>query len=759
MELVGRAGEGWGGVQVHRAVIMPLCPLIGLLEKDVTREDPKIILPGFPLELIQAFANLMYTGSTPRSAVVTVVNMLELMGSLGLNMPLDRLLVTTEESTDIELVGFKPRSGLEIIEVNNNTPTHQAILLGRSSLEITKTPLKSKTPTAAKRRHTSKIVQTPIIHKPRPAPIRPTKTVGKSREVVPEVDDESDIRCPTKTPLKAKTPTAVKRRHLSKIVQTPIIHKPRPAPKSVGKSQEVVPKVDDESDIRCPTKMSEVSTNPVGVETVPLLIKLECEETENLYDFEDFQQNRKRKRKWSIGDFQQTKKRKWTRRSETMQIQTHNCEFCDFKCRFFKDLQEHCDLFHSDKEFSCTKCEFKTGGLTLMKMHVKKMHIGVGDIVCEDCGFRAGNKRKMAYHKAKVCYSRSNDNLDEDAKADESQDTLVQALEYLGREVGDAKVETVRAVNKLESNETADMEITSKQSPIEKQTNEASSACDEDDANDSVKTKLSEVKDLCNQEGLKESVVADKVDEGNMFENIESLLREIPAGNQKSRNDANINEIIDDFENDNDSNMITDLSLGENLGIIANEQNSQGVDVVDELKNANVTSDNSKSGVSDTNLNDGETSKISDEVIGFKCSAPSCIKVYRVSNFTTATSALNRLRTHHAKIHTELEDSEVLYTILYKQATNYNQVVKKHKEASVKKVKEVSKDILVAKQLKEVSIDTPIAKQDEQPIEEDPLQILKKVKETHNKTATRSSSSSKVALQLFDGGSKKGEGY
>ena len=140
MQLVGREGEAWGSVQVHRAVIMPLCPLIGILEKDVTEEDPKIILPQFPLELLQGFTNLIYTGSTPTTAVVTFNNILELMYSLGLFMPLDRLMVVKEESTVRDIVVIKKQGGLEIIEVNNNVP-HPPVPSAKSSLQISKSPL------------------------------------------------------------------------------------------------------------------------------------------------------------------------------------------------------------------------------------------------------------------------------------------------------------------------------------------------------------------------------------------------------------------------------------------------------------------------------------------------------------------------------------------------------------------------------------------------------------------------------------------
>jgi len=155
MQMVGREGEAWGSVKVHRAVIMPLCSLIGSLEKDVTEEDPRIILPQFPLELIQGFANLIYTGSTPTTAVVTFRNILELMYSLGLFMPMDRLTVVREESTVRDIAVIKKHDGLEILEVNNNTP-QPPVPPTKSSLEISKSPLFNN----VKRRRLDNSVQT-----------------------------------------------------------------------------------------------------------------------------------------------------------------------------------------------------------------------------------------------------------------------------------------------------------------------------------------------------------------------------------------------------------------------------------------------------------------------------------------------------------------------------------------------------------------------------------------------------------------------
>ena len=66
------------------------------------------------------------------------------------------------------------------------------------------------------------------------------------------------------------------------------------------------------------------------------------------------------------------------------------CEFCDYKCRFLKDFQEHCDLVHSDADFACDKCDFKANTFAGLAVHNKKRHIGKGDIVCVSC-----EKRKV----------------------------------------------------------------------------------------------------------------------------------------------------------------------------------------------------------------------------------------------------------------------------------------------------------------------------------------------------------------------------
>ena len=117
MTLVVKEGETWFRVAVHRAVIMPLCTFLREIEKDVNRDDPTVILPDVPLELLEALIRLVYKGFAPLSEVVTVESLLLLMRMLGLAMPAERMIVTREKvEEEVEIIGFKNLYGLEIFE-------------------------------------------------------------------------------------------------------------------------------------------------------------------------------------------------------------------------------------------------------------------------------------------------------------------------------------------------------------------------------------------------------------------------------------------------------------------------------------------------------------------------------------------------------------------------------------------------------------------------------------------------------------------
>ena len=313
MRMVAREGS----VEVHRAVILPLCPLLGIMERDVTKEDPTVILPDHPIELLRAFVKLIYKGSTSMSDVVNIRSLLELMNSLGLNMPVNCLVVDREEVNEVETVGGKKHNGLEIIQVNNNStplPFHSDHSARRQSLEITPCPL------------------SPIYRS------QPDKHLS-----TPALTPQSKLRG-----------------------------------KAASNKMEMKHQTSGQTD-------ENKNINPRIHEVRTVEVKLECEE----FIVKDVQPSTR-------------KKRKWNRRRETLNIPLHSCEFCDFKCRFMKSLQEHCDKLHRDKYFKCCKCQFKASSFASLRDHKRKRHAGQGKFVCEVCGFGTKRKSELAWHKLNV---------------------------------------------------------------------------------------------------------------------------------------------------------------------------------------------------------------------------------------------------------------------------------------------------------------------------------------------------------------------
>ena len=78
------------------------------------------------------------------------------------------------------------------------------------------------------------------------------------------------------------------------------------------------------------------------------------------------------------------------------------CEHCNFRCRFRLGLEKHANTVHKDKKFRCEKCDYETSKLRNVKIHHKHIHVGVGRLVCEMCGFKAKTDSKLAWHISHV---------------------------------------------------------------------------------------------------------------------------------------------------------------------------------------------------------------------------------------------------------------------------------------------------------------------------------------------------------------------
>jgi len=76
------------------------------------------------------------------------------------------------------------------------------------------------------------------------------------------------------------------------------------------------------------------------------------------------------------------------------------CDFCDVKFKLFKDLENHCSVFHHDREFDCSKCDFKTNCLSRIKLHQKKIHDPKNCLEYTVCGFHAISEGDLSSHYA-----------------------------------------------------------------------------------------------------------------------------------------------------------------------------------------------------------------------------------------------------------------------------------------------------------------------------------------------------------------------
>jgi len=83
-------------------------------------------------------------------------------------------------------------------------------------------------------------------------------------------------------------------------------------------------------------------------------------------------------------------------------VPKYNCEYCEFKCKYWIRLKMHSDEHHKNKNFKCKECDFESSNLLNIKNHNKHVHIGEGNLVCKNCGFRASSVRKMTRHENRV---------------------------------------------------------------------------------------------------------------------------------------------------------------------------------------------------------------------------------------------------------------------------------------------------------------------------------------------------------------------
>jgi len=139
----------------------------------------------------------------------------------------------------------------------------------------------------------------------------------------------------------------------------------RQVPSRSSKSRDFSRSTSDLNDNLKPNAESGEAVEGINVSMMPLQVKLECE------DVEDISQRSSRKihrEECEVSDIAAKKRR----RKST--IPTLACELCDFKCRFVKDMQKHYDENHCNNENLCTICGFKASTIGGLRVHSARKH-------------------------------------------------------------------------------------------------------------------------------------------------------------------------------------------------------------------------------------------------------------------------------------------------------------------------------------------------------------------------------------------------
>merc|ERR1712059_132037 len=124
---MGVAGQQQANMlQVHRAILLPLCPFLALLVEEIDRdEEPLLLLPDFPPELVQSFVKLVYEGCCPLTDVTNVEALLKLLEAVGFDK--NRLFNTSADGPTLKVTveKFVPKEDTKIPTQMFNKPTQK----------------------------------------------------------------------------------------------------------------------------------------------------------------------------------------------------------------------------------------------------------------------------------------------------------------------------------------------------------------------------------------------------------------------------------------------------------------------------------------------------------------------------------------------------------------------------------------------------------------------------------------------------------
>jgi len=81
------------------------------------------------------------------------------------------------------------------------------------------------------------------------------------------------------------------------------------------------------------------------------------------------------------------------------------CQMCGKLCKDKWAYQKHFESVHAEKAFCCELCDFKAGGESILKTHMRTTHGDKNRFMCEHCNFTTNRKKSLINH-AKTHFER-----------------------------------------------------------------------------------------------------------------------------------------------------------------------------------------------------------------------------------------------------------------------------------------------------------------------------------------------------------------
>ena len=78
---------------------------------------------------------------------------------------------------------------------------------------------------------------------------------------------------------------------------------------------------------------------------------------------------------------------------------TYPCDQCDYKGSISPSaLQRHIEFVHQGRRFQCEECDYQVVSKSLLKAHIRLVHLNIVDFSCDQCDYQATTKFHLRAH-------------------------------------------------------------------------------------------------------------------------------------------------------------------------------------------------------------------------------------------------------------------------------------------------------------------------------------------------------------------------